>query len=83
MSDDWSPYVDNAGTVCTVAGPDYAILASDTRLSLGYEIASRNISKIKIINDKIALASPGMHADAINLHKQLIARVCYKLIYSI
>jgi len=33
-------------TVLAVAGPDYAIVAGDTRMSTGFSIKSRNVSKI-------------------------------------
>ena len=38
----WSPYVDNHGSVVAVAGEDFAVIASDTRLSgSGYNILTR------------------------------------------
>lgn len=41
----FSPYASNGGTVLGVAGEDYAIIASDTRLSEGYSIHSRSTPK--------------------------------------
>ena len=43
----WSPYNDNGGTTVAVAGPDYALIASDTRLTDGvYGILSRTTPKL-------------------------------------
>uniref|UniRef100_A0A8C5H2I0 Proteasome subunit beta n=1 Tax=Gouania willdenowi TaxID=441366 RepID=A0A8C5H2I0_GOUWI len=41
----FSPYTFNGGTVLAVAGEDFAIVASDTRLSEGYAIHSRDSPK--------------------------------------
>jgi 20S proteasome alpha/beta subunit len=37
---------DNGGTILAIAGSDYCILASDTRLSANYQIRSRNVTRI-------------------------------------
>lgn len=42
----FDPYIDNGGTIIGLAGKDYVIIASDTRLSNQYMIQSRNISRI-------------------------------------
>lgn len=42
----WYPYADNGGTSIAIAGKDYAIVASDTRLSEGFLIYTREQSKI-------------------------------------
>ena len=39
-------YADNGGTVVGISGRDWVVLASDTRLSDGYVIKSRNVSKL-------------------------------------
>ncbi len=46
MQQRFYPYDYNGGTVLAVAGPDYAIVAGDTRMSTGYSIKCRNVSKI-------------------------------------
>jgi len=71
----WSPYADNGGTSISVSGPDYAVLVSDTRLSSGYRIHTRDCSKVTQLTDKCVLASCGMKADAITLHRLLKARI--------
>ena len=42
----FSPYDFNGGTVAAVSGPDYCVVAADTRLSSGYEILSRHSTKL-------------------------------------
>ncbi|BAM83406.1 20S core proteasome subunit beta 6 [Cyanidioschyzon merolae strain 10D] len=71
----WSPYVDNGGTVLALAGRDYAIVAADTRLSVGFSIPSRNFTKIVQLTDQAVLASAGMGADRQYLHKILRSRL--------
>uniref|UniRef100_A0A7S2QRW9 Proteasome subunit beta n=2 Tax=Norrisiella sphaerica TaxID=552664 RepID=A0A7S2QRW9_9EUKA len=72
----WSPYIDNGGTVLGVAPPgaDFVVLAGDTRMSYGYSIASRNVTKIVKLTEKCVLASAGMQAERHTLHKVLSAK---------
>ncbi|CAG2055345.1 unnamed protein product [Timema podura] len=39
----FSPYADNGGSIVAIAGEDYAIIASDTRLSSGFSIYTREL----------------------------------------
>ena len=65
----FEPYVDNGGTVVGITGRNYAIIASDTRLSESYVIRSRNISKIFEVADGVYLAASGCLSDTIALSK--------------
>eukprot|EP01118_Nematostelium_gracile_P006711 TRINITY_DN2167_c0_g1_i1.p1 TRINITY_DN2167_c0_g1~~TRINITY_DN2167_c0_g1_i1.p1 ORF type:complete len:238 (-),score=75.02 TRINITY_DN2167_c0_g1_i1:55-768(-) len=71
----FSPYENNGGTVVAVAGVDYCIIASDTRLSEGYSIQTRNATKLIKLTDKCVLATSGFHGDTIALHKTLKIRL--------
>ena len=71
----FNPYVMNEGTVAAVAGKDFCKVVGDTRCSLGYTILSRDLSKITKLTDKVVVATAGMRADAIALHKVLLTRV--------
>ena len=46
-SNSFQPYIDHGGTIVGLSGPDYCILASDTRISERYFIHSRNITRIE------------------------------------
>merc|ERR1712213_36156 len=41
----FSPYDFNGGTVLAIAGDDFAVIASDTRLMTGFSILSRDVPK--------------------------------------
>ena len=71
----FQPYVNNGGTVVSVSGSDYTIVASDTRLGFGYSIPSRDVSRIIKLTDKVVLASSGMQSDIAVLHKILRIRL--------
>jgi hypothetical protein len=71
----FDPYVNNGGTVVSVSGKDYSIVASDTRLGLGYAIPARHVSRVMKLTDKVVLASSGMQADIATLHKVLRFRL--------
>lgn len=59
----FSPYVTNGGTALGVAGEDFAVIAGDTRMSSGYSILSREVSKIYKLTDHCVLATAGMQAE--------------------
>ena len=65
----FDPYMDNGGTVVGITGRNYAIIASDTRLSESYVIRSRNISKIFEVANGVYLAASGCLSDTIALSK--------------
>lgn len=71
----FSAYENNGGTVVSVSGKDYTIVASDTRLGRGYSIPSRYVSRVLKLTSKVVLASSGMQADIATLHKVLRVRL--------
>ncbi len=58
-----------------LAGPDYCIVAGDTRMSEGYSILSRSVPKLCQLNGTSILATAGMQADACQLRKVLAIRL--------
>lgn len=72
----WSPYVMNSGTVMAICGEDFAIVAGDTRMSVGYQIQSRDVPKLLKITDRTVLATGGhCQADTLQLQKMIRARM--------
>ena len=79
----FSPYEMNGGTVAAIAGPNYCIIASDTRCSSGYEILSRNVSHIHTFSNKnVVLASSGCKTDIDQLRSVLDIRCKVRILYS-
>jgi len=69
------PYDYNGGTVLAVAGKNFSIVAGDTRMSTGFSIKSRNVSKVYEINSKTVLGTGGFRGDITTLQKLLRAKV--------
>lgn len=49
--------------------PGLVVVAGDSRISQGYSIISRDITKVSQLTDKCFLATSGMYADFIALRK--------------
>jgi len=66
----FSPYSENGGSVVAIAGEDYCVVASDTRLSGdGYSIFSRETPKLFKLSDKTVLGSTGCWCDILTFTK--------------
>jgi 20S proteasome subunit beta 6 len=75
MQHRFQPYEDNGGTTIGISGKDFAIVGSDSRLSRGYSILSRETSKCVKLTDNCVLATGGMRADRDTLHKMMGSRL--------
>lgn len=61
--------------VLAIAGKDFVTVATDTRISSGYNILSRDYSKTTKLTDSVVITSGGMVADIETLHKNLLFTV--------
>lgn len=71
----FNPYSFNGGTILALAGDDFSIVASDSRLSEGFMIHTRDCPKAYQLTKTTVLASVGFHGDVLTLTKILEARV--------
>lgn len=71
----FNPYSFQGGTVLAISGEDYAVIASDTRLSEGFLIHSRKLPKMYKLTDTTILGSCGFHGDVLTLTKRIGARL--------
>ncbi|CAG2173192.1 unnamed protein product [Oppiella nova] len=71
----FSPYADNGGTTVGIAGADFVVMASDTRLSAGFSIYTREQTKLFQLTDRAVLGSTGCWCDILTFRKILEARL--------
>ncbi|XP_054157030.1 proteasome subunit beta type-1-like [Oppia nitens] len=71
----FQPYADNGGTVVALAGPDFVVIGSDTRLSTGFQILTRDQTKLFELTPKCILGSTGCWCDILTFRKVLDARL--------
>jgi len=72
----FSPYNDNGGTTAAIAGENFVVIASDTRLTDGgYGILSRGQPKLFNLTDGIVLGATGCWADIGTLTRLIGARI--------
>lgn len=67
----WSPYADNSGSVVAIGGPGYCVTASDTRLTSGYDIMTRNASKLFKLTDKVVVGLTSCWCDVLSFHRMI------------
>lgn len=72
----FSPYQENHGSVVAIAGKDFAVIASDTRLTgNGYTILTRDQPKLFNLSQSTVLGSTGCWCDVLTFSKLVEARM--------
>jgi len=69
------PYTDNGGSVVAIAGEDFAVIASDTRLTSGFSIYTRDQPKLYKLSEKTVLGVSGCWCDVLTFSRILEARL--------
>jgi len=67
----FEPYTDNGGTVLGIAGPDFSVIASDTRLTQGYGILTREQSKLFNLTGTSVVGLAGCWCDCQTFNRRL------------
>jgi len=71
----FSPYADNGGSVVAIGGDGYVIIASDTRLSSGFSIYTREQPKLFPLTTQTILGTTGCWCDILTFTRTLEARL--------
>jgi len=71
----FSPYTDNGGSIVAIGGPGFAIIASDTRLTSGFAIYTRDQGKLHSLTNSAVLGASGCWCDVLSLTRLIQARM--------
>jgi len=71
----FDPYEMNGGSLIGVAGEDFVVIASDTRLSEGYSILSRQSPHLFQLQPHCVVGLVGFHGDVLTFTKTLQNRL--------
>jgi len=71
----FSPYSDNGGSIVAIGGPGFVVIASDTRLSTGYSILTRDQPKLTTLNNSTVLGCSGCWCDVLSLTRLISVKM--------
>jgi len=71
----WSPYSWHGGSILAIAGDDFSIMASDTRLGQHGGIYSREFKRNNQVTDACVVAQCGFQGDATTLLKNIKGKI--------
>jgi len=67
----FDPYADNGGSLVAIAGDDFSVIASDTRLTQGYGILTRDQTKLFKLSGSTVLGASGCWCDCQTFNRRL------------
>nr|CAB3265221.1 proteasome subunit beta type-1-B-like [Phallusia mammillata] len=71
----FEPYAFNGGNILAIAGDDFSIVASDTRLSQGFMIHTRDHPKATQLTPSTVIAQSGFEGDVLTMKKRIKTRI--------
>ncbi|KAI6192145.1 Proteasome subunit beta [Aphelenchoides bicaudatus] len=72
----WNPYSMEGGSTCAIAGDNFVVIGTDTRISYNeMSVLNRTAEKLHSLNDNIILATGGFVGDAIQMRRVLNSRL--------
>ncbi|CAB4058313.1 PSMB1 [Lepeophtheirus salmonis] len=71
----FQPYQDNGGTTIGIAGKDFVVIASDTRLCNSYDILSRDVPKVFDLGGNSVLGASGCWCDVLTFIRVAESRI--------
>merc|ERR1712227_289882 len=71
----WSPYSRHGGTILAIAGEDFSIMASDTRLGQHGGIYTREFNRNNKVTESCIVAQCGFQGDATTLLKNMKGKI--------
>uniref|UniRef100_A0A914DS25 Proteasome subunit beta n=1 Tax=Acrobeloides nanus TaxID=290746 RepID=A0A914DS25_9BILA len=72
----WNPYSFEGGSTVAISGPNFVVIATDTRMSQSeMNILTRDADKIHILNKNIVIATSGFQGDVLQLKRVLDSRL--------
>ncbi|XP_040579451.1 proteasome subunit beta type-1 [Lepeophtheirus salmonis] len=71
----FQPYQDNGGTTIGIAGKDFVVIASDTRLCNSYDILSRDVPKVFDLGGNSVLGASGCWCDVLTFVRVAESRI--------
>ncbi|KOB66932.1 Proteasome beta subunit, partial [Operophtera brumata] len=70
----FEPYADNGGSILAIAGEDYALIGSDTRLCRDNSICTRDQKWLFKLSQRMVFGAVGCWADGLQLQRLLSGR---------
>lgn len=74
----FEPYADNGGTILSIAGADFSVIAGDTRQSEGYSIQTRYAPKVFRLYVRLSALCGLSSRRGLNVRAIGLIRLCWQ-----